>query len=117
VLRLNVPNTDPRNLEESIIFEWTSYERPQKKWSKEFYSSVIVMAFLGSVILYFIEGIMPILVIWALVFMLWAMSRSEPRQEKYAISTWGLKTKDRTYRFESMNHFWFEKSGEGGSCA
>ena len=113
MLRLNVPNTAPPNLEEKIIFDWTSYERPQKKWSREFYSSVIVMAFLASIILYFIEGIMPILVIWALVFMLWAMSRTEPRLEKYAISTWGLKTKDRIYRFETMNNFWFESKWGG----
>jgi len=108
-----VPNTDFQSSEERILFEWTSFERPQKKWSKEFYSSVIVMAFLASVILFFIEGIMPVLVIWALVFMLWAMSRTEPRMEKYAISSWGLKTKDRIYRFESMNNFWFESKWGG----
>lgn len=113
MLRLNVPNTDSQNPEERILFEWDSYERPRKKWSKEFYSSVIVMAFLASVILYFIEGIMPVLVIWSLVFMLWAMSRTEPRMERYAISTWGLKTKDRTYRFEEMNNFWFETKWGG----
>ncbi len=108
-----MPNTDPRNNEETILFEWESYERPQKKWSKEFYSSVIVMAFLASIILYFIEGIMPVLVIWAMVFMLWAMSRTEPRLEKYAISSWGLKTKERTYRFEEMTNFWFETKWGG----
>ena len=113
MLILNVPNTDFHSSEERVLFEWTSFERPQKKWSKEFFSSVIVMAFLASVILFFIEGIMPVLVIWALVFMLWAMSRTEPRMEKYAVSSWGLKTKDRIYRFESMNNFWFESKWGG----
>jgi hypothetical protein len=113
VLILNVPDIDLQNNEEAIFFEWESYERPQKKWTKEFYSSVIVMAFLASVIFYFIEGIMPVLVIWAMVFMLWAMSRTEPRMEKYAISSWGLKTKERTYRFEEMNNFWFESKWGG----
>jgi len=108
-----VPNADPQNLEETILFDWESYERPVKKWSREFYSSVIVMAFLASIILYFIEGIMPVLVIWAMVFMLWAMSRTEPRMEKYAITTWGLKTKEKTYRFEEMNNFWFETKWGG----
>jgi len=108
-----VPNIDPQNSEEVILLEWTSYERPQKKWSKEFYSSVLVMAFLAGVILYFIEGLMPVLVIGAMVFMLWAMSRTEPRLEKYALSSWGLKTKDRTYRFENMNQFWFESKWGG----
>ncbi len=100
-------------MEEKIVFEWDSYERPHKKWTKEFYSSVIVMAFLASVIFFFIEGVMPVLVIWAMVFMLWAMSRTEPRMERYAISSWGLKTKERTYRFEEMNNFWFETKWGG----
>lgn len=108
-----MPNIDPQDHEEEILFEWNSYERPRKKWSKEFYSSVIVMAFLASIILYFIEGVMPVLVIWAMVFMLWAMGRTEPRIEKYAISTWGLKTKERNYRFEEMNNFWFESKWGG----
>ena len=108
-----MPDIEPQNLEETILFDWESYERPQKKWTKEFYSSVIVMAFLASVIFFFIEGIMPVLVIWAMVFMLWAMSRTEPRIEKYALSSWGLKTKDRTYRYEVMNNYWFESKWGG----
>ncbi|NTU74335.1 hypothetical protein HGB07_09455 [Candidatus Roizmanbacteria bacterium] len=108
-----MPNTDFQSTEEIIQIEWTSYERPQKKWSKEFYSSVIVMAVLGSIILFAIENIMPVLVIWSMVFMLWTMSRTEPRLENYAISSWGLKTKERTYRFEAMNNFWFESKWGG----
>lgn len=108
-----MPDINPNSPEEKILFEWISFERPQKKWSREFYSSVIVMAFLASIILYFIEGVMPVLVIWALVFMLWAMSRTEPRQEKYALSSWGFKTIDRTYRYEAMNQFWFETKWGG----
>lgn len=66
------------------------------------------MAFLASIILFFIEGIMPVLVIWSLVFMLWTMSHTDPRQRKYALSTWGIKTLERTYRYEIMSQFWFE---------
>ena len=108
-----MPNLDQPNHEEKILLEWDAYERPQKKWSKEFYSSVIVMAILASIIFYFIEGIMPVLVIWAMVFMLWAMSRTEPRMEHYALSNWGLRTTERTYRYESMNNFWVETKWGG----
>lgn len=103
-----MPNTERQSFDEKILLEWEAYERPQKKWSKEFYSTVVVMAVLASIIFYSIEGFMPVLVIWSLVFMLWAMSRTEPRLEKYAVSSWGLKTQDRIYRFESINQFWFE---------
>ncbi len=108
-----MPETPRDTHEERTLLEWTAYERPQKKWSKEFYSSVIVMAFLASVIFYFIEGFMPVLVIWSMVFMLWAMSRSEPRTEKYLLTSWGLKTIERTYRYDSMTAFWFETKWGG----
>lgn len=103
-----MPNNERNSFDEKILLEWNAYERPLKKWSKEFYSTVVVMAVLASIIFYSIEGIMPVLVIWSLVFMLWAMSRTEPRTEKYAVSSWGIKTTERTYRFESINQFWFE---------
>lgn len=88
--------------------EFEAYDRPHKVWTKEFYSSVIVIAFLVSVILYFIEGMMPVVVIWALVFMLWAMAKTEPKLVKTAVTSWGLKSADKIYRYEDMTNFWFE---------
>lgn len=88
--------------------EFEAYDRPHKVWTKEFYSSVIVIAFLVSVILYFIEGLMPVAVIWALVFMLWAMAKTEPKMIKTEVTSWGLKAVDKTYRYEEMTNFWFE---------
>ncbi len=88
--------------------EWEAYERPHKVWSKEFYSSVIVIAFLVTIILYFIEGLMPVVVVWALVFMMWAMGRTEPRKIKTSLTSWGLRTTEKVYRFEEMTAFWFE---------
>lgn len=103
-----MPETEIIDLSEKVLLEWEAYERPHKAWSKEFYSSVIVIAFLVSVIFYFIEGVMPVVVVWALVFMVWAMGRTEPRKIKTAVTSWGLRTTDKVYRFEEMNAFWFE---------
>jgi hypothetical protein len=100
--------TELRDLSERVLVDFEAYDRPHKVWSKEFYSSVIVIAFLVSVILYFIEGMMPVFVIWALVFMLWSMARTEPRLVKTEVTTWGLRAQGKTYRYEEMTHFWFE---------
>lgn len=96
------------DLSEKVLLEFEAYDRPHKVWTKEFYSSVIVIAFLVSIIFYFIEGIMPVLVIWALVFMLWAMAKTEPRMITTTLTSWGLKSGERTFRYEEMNSFWFE---------
>jgi len=99
---------ETRDFSEKTLVEFEAYDRPHKIWSKEFYSSVIVIAFLVSVILYFIEGVIPVLVIWALVFMLWAMAKTEPKMIKTSITSWGLKTLEKTYRYEEMANYWFE---------
>lgn len=108
MLILNVPNTDISELEERVLLEWEAYERPHKVWSKEFFSSIVVIAFLVSVIFYFIEGIMPVFVIWALVFMGWAMSRTEPRKVKHELSNWGIRISGTTQDYSIINNFWIE---------
>lgn len=96
------------NLNERKLFEWEAYERPHKVWTKEFYSSVIVIAFLVSVILFFIEGLMPVFVVWALVFMMWAMGRTEPKKVKSELTSWGLRSGEKLYDFQRMTNYWIE---------
>lgn len=96
-------------MEEKVLFEWKAMDRPHKIWSKDFYSTVIVLAFLVSVVMFFIEGLLPVLVVWALVFFLWSSNRVEPKQTEYQITNWGLRTKEGSYRWEEMNLFWFEE--------
>ena len=91
-----------------MVFEWKAMDRPHKQWSKDFYSTVIVLAFLVSVIMFFIEGLLPVLVVWAAVFAMWQMNKVQPKEEEYAITVWGIRTKERTYRWEEMSTFWFE---------
>jgi hypothetical protein len=103
-----IDQTDIKDLNEKVLLEFEAYDRPHKVWTKEFYSSVIVIAFLVSIILYFIEGMMPVLVIWALVFMLWAMAKTEPKMVKVSFTSWGLRATEKIYRYEEMVNFWFE---------
>lgn len=95
-------------MKEKQIIEWESYDRPHKTWTKEFYSTVVVIAFLVSVILFFIEGVMPVVVVWALVFMIWSMNRVEPKLTKTTLTTWGIRSADRLYLYRDMDNFWFE---------
>jgi len=103
-----VPTTEIPLSNDTVLLTWEANDRPTKVWSKEFYSSVIVIAFLVSVILYFIEGIMPVLVVCALVFMMWSMNKTEPKKVKYELLPQGLKTVDKLYTFDEMDFFWVE---------
>ncbi|HEX9008160.1 MAG TPA: hypothetical protein VF837_02790 [Patescibacteria group bacterium] len=95
-------------MEEKVLFQWQAMDRPNKTWSKDFYSTVIVLAFLVSVILFFIEGLLPVILVWAVVFMMWSMNRLPAKEVEYALTSWGIRTNEGTYRWEEMNYFWFE---------
>ena len=81
-------------MEEKVLFEWRAMDRPNKTWSKDFYSTVIVLAFLVSVILFFIEGLLPVILVWAVVFMMWSMNRLPAKETSYALTNWGLRAGD-----------------------
>ena len=95
--------------EEKVLYTWKSVERPFKKWGKEFYSTVIVLAVLVSIIFFFIEGLMPVLVIWAVVFMAWAISKTEPGIREHRITSKGIRTGGALYRWEIMLVYWLEE--------
>jgi hypothetical protein len=95
--------------EEKVLHTWKSVERPFKKWSKEFYSTVIVLAVLVSIIFFFIEGLMLVMVIWAVVFMAWAISRTEPGTREHKITDKGIRTGGVLYRWETMLVYWLEE--------
>jgi hypothetical protein len=98
-------------MDEKIIYEWDSVERPHKKWSKDLFSTAVVIAFLLSVIFFFIEGIVPVIVIWSIFFMSWAINRTVPVSIKKKLGSRGLYVGDDLYLFEEMKNYWVEKQG------
>jgi len=98
--------------EEKVLLVWEASERPFERKGKEFFSTVVVLALLVSIILYFIEGVMPVLVVWAIVFMVWAVYRTEPGKVKNAVTNLGLVSGEEFYAWESMESFWLEGRGE-----
>lgn len=96
-------------LDEKILLTWRSPERLYKARGKEFYSTVVVLAFLVGVILFFIEGIMPVLVVLAIVFVVWVTSKTPPVEAEHQLTSWGIRTAGKLYRFSEMVVFWVEE--------
>lgn len=95
--------------EEKVLYSWKSVERPFKKWNKEIYSTVMVFAVLVSIIFFFIEGLMLVFVVWAVVFMAWAISKTEPGIREHKITDKGIRTGGTLYRWEMMLVYWLEE--------
>lgn len=102
-------NGSPLETEEQQYMVWKADARVFKKRGKDFYSTVVVLAILISVILYFIEGLMPVLLVWSVVFVIWVTSKTPPNEVTHKITSWGIRTDDELYRYEEMTYFWFEE--------
>lgn len=99
-------------LDERVILTWRSPERLFKTRSKEFYSTIVVLAVLLSIIMFFIEGVMPVLVIWAFLFVVWVTTKTPPLEADHQLTSWGIRTGGKLYRFNQMVVFWIEEKWE-----
>ncbi len=96
------------NLEEKNILTWRSVERAYKLRGKEFFSTIIVLSLLVSIIMFFIEGLMPVLVIWAIIFVLWATNKTVPTEIEYRLTNYGIRVYDKIFPYTDMRQAWIE---------
>jgi hypothetical protein len=95
------------------LLVWTAPERPFKKRSREYFTTIGAIVFLIGVILLFLQEWLLILVMVALMFVAYIMSTVEPRQVEHQITNRGIITGGKKYEWETLNRFWFtEKLGE-----
>lgn len=103
------PEETLADFEEKILFSWESLERVHKIRGKDFYSTIIVLGVLVSIIMFFIEGLTPVLVIWAVIFVAWVISKTPPSKTEHQITSLGIRTGGGLYRFSEMLFFWVEE--------
>lgn len=97
------PKTQPAK----DLHSWTSLARPFKRRDKDTYVTVIAVASLFGIILFIIQGIMPVILIISLVFLFYVLSTVEPEKVNYKITDEGIKIADKMTYWDQMNRFWF----------
>lgn len=94
-----------------VLFEWQAMDRPFNKRNKEFFTTVISLAFLASIFFFFfMKEIGFVIVIWAAVFLTYVLSTVPPSKVVYKITTQGLITGNHSYIWPEIGSFWFEES-------
>ena len=103
-----VDNPQIKKIEpEKTLFSWKAPERPFKKRGRDFWVTVITIATLFGVVLFFAEGAMPVILIVALVFLFYVMSTVEPQEVEYGLTNRGVKIVDRTTEWQFLTRYWF----------
>lgn len=92
---------------ETVLVEWTAAARPFKRRSREFYVTLISISLLVGIILFLVEGFMPVILLISLLFLFYVMSTIEPDQMKYVITDQGIQIGNNTIDWLNMGRFWF----------
>lgn len=97
--------------EEKELLSWRAVQRPYQVKSKEFYSTVVVLAILVGIIFFFIEGIMPVLVVAAILFAVLVSSRTPPVEVENVITDKGVGVGKDKFTWDELLMFWTASQG------
>ncbi len=101
------PSNDHSRHEEKVLFEWTAASRPYKKRDREFYTTIAIIVFLVSLILFFAGQFLFIAVVVSLAFVAYVLNTVPPDSIHNAITTFGIHTGDQVFYWEELGRFWF----------
>jgi hypothetical protein len=95
------------------LLSWKAPARPFKKRDREFWTTVLAIVFLISLILLFIKEWFLIAAIIALVFVYYVLATVPPEEMDYTITSRGVRFAQTEYPWESLSRFWFgQKDGQ-----
>lgn len=95
------------DLDEKVLMTWTAPARPFKRGSREFYVKAVSIGILLSIILFLIEGPLPVLLVISIGFLVYVYMNVEPGNVNYAITNKGIKIHNKVTPWEQMGYFWF----------
>jgi hypothetical protein len=100
----------PENVKvEKVLLEWTAPSRPYKIRSREFYTTILSIAFLLGVILLLLKEFLLIGVIMAFAFLSYVLATYKPEDARHQITTLGVRTDDKLYEWDKLSNFWLKK--------
>ena len=98
-----------KTVPEKTLFSWKAKSRPFKRRNKDFWVTVVSIAAISGLILFFVEGYMPVLLIVALVFLSYILNTVEPEEIEYKITNKGVKFGEQLTLWQDLSRFWFSR--------
>jgi len=102
-----ISEMDEGDKKEVVVLSWVAPSRPFKRRSRDFYVTIVSIAVLLGIILFFIEGIIPVFILFSLVFLFYVMSTVEPENIEYKITNKGIDVLGKKVNWDEARRFWF----------
>jgi hypothetical protein len=100
--------TDIQTEKVETFLAWTSPSRLFKKRDKEYFTNIVAIVLLLTVILIFAREYMFILAVLSIAFFVYVMSTVPPEDVKHKITNLGIESIGHFYRWEELVEFWFD---------
>lgn len=98
-----------KNEPERDLVYWQAPARPFKRRNKEFYVTIIAIAAVVGLVLFLVEGFMPVILIISLVFLFYVLSTVEPEDIEYKVTNKGISIAGRKTEWDPLLRFWFSR--------
>src|SRR3990172_6112767 len=92
---------------ERDLTTWKAPSRPFKRRDREFYVTIMAMGGIVALILFLVEGFMPVILIVSLFFLFYVLSTVEPDKIEYKVTTKGVKIAEKRIDWSNLGRFWF----------
>lgn len=96
-----------KNVREEDLFTWRAPVRPFKRRDRQFFTTVGAIAVLVGLIMFLLEGLLPVAVIAALYFLLYVLSTIPPEEVEHKLTNKGLYFAGKKYSWDELTRFWF----------
>lgn len=97
-----------RPMPEEEVLAWEAPNRPFKARSRRFFTTILVIGLLVSMILFFAGQVLPVAVVFSIIFMVYMLSVVPPTQVTIKITTYGIRLDSELFLWEELGRFWFE---------
>jgi len=104
-----LPNQESKREPEQDLFTWVAPARPFKRRDRNFYITIIAIAAVCGLVLFLVDGWIPVVLIVSLVFLFYVLSTVEPENIEYKITNQGVKIAGSRTDWELTRRFWFTK--------
>ena len=106
---VNQEKSDKRPEREKDLYTWKAAVRPFKKRDREFWVTSVAIAGVVGLVLFLVEGFMPVLLVISVAFLFYVISTVPPEDTQYKITNLGIKVGGRLTSWDVMSRFWFIK--------
>lgn len=103
---------DRENQPEEVYLVWESPGWVFKRRSKEFFTNVGAIVFFLLVIMVFAREFVLIATVLSIVFVVYVLSTVPPQMVKHRLTSRGIESANKFYRWDELTEFWFETRWE-----